>query len=85
MNNDAAMSAIMRGAQNSLRLKKNPTATARAAAATILRTAMLRKTLSNSPTTPTAMIMNVMNRGSETIATAAVTCPFCSGLINNSI
>jgi len=82
LNNDAAMSAIMRGAQNSLRLKKNPTATAMAAAATILRAAMLRRTLSNSPTTPTAMIMNVMNRGSVTIATAAVISS--SGIIRSS-
>ena len=52
LNNDAAMSAMISGAQNSLRLKKNPTATAMAAAATILRAAILRRTLSNSPTTP---------------------------------
>jgi|YNPMSStandDraft_1061717.scaffolds.fasta_scaffold05213_2 hypothetical protein len=82
LNNNAVMSAIMRGAQNSLRLKKNPTATARAAAAIILRAAMLRRMLSNSPTTPTAMLMNVMNRGSVTIATAAVISS--SGIIRSS-
>jgi len=70
LKNNVAISAITSGAQNSLRLKKNPMATARAAAATILRAVMLLRTLSNSPTTPMAITMNTMNRGSVTIATA---------------
>lgn len=72
LKNEAAMSAIISGAQNSLRLKKNPMAPARTVAATTLRAAALRRTLSNSPATPMAMTMKTMNRGRVTIATAPV-------------